>query len=64
MAAAHGKKRPSHPERFGAWRKERQSTACLCAVLCCAVLCCAVLCCAVLSDYGAWLFPRQVYCTH
>ncbi len=40
---AHGKKRPSHPERFGAYEKEGESTACL--------LCCVVLCCVVLPDY-------------
>ena len=48
---AHDKKRPSHPERFGAYEKEGESTACLCVVLCCVVLCCVVLCCVVLPDY-------------
>ncbi|MDB7635260.1 hypothetical protein PNF27_05320, partial [Lactococcus garvieae] len=42
------KKRSSGPERFGASKNRRKSTAC-CAVLCCAVLCCAVLCCLIIS---------------
>ncbi len=45
------KNAPRGPERFGASKNRRMSTAgavLCCAVLCCAVLCCAVLCCAVL----------------
>ncbi len=48
---AHGKKRPSHPERFGAYEKEGESTACL---LCCVVLCCVVLCCLIISHWGCF----------
>ncbi|WP_271328211.1 hypothetical protein, partial [Lactococcus muris] len=43
LALVQGKKRPSYPERFGAYEKEGESTACLCVVLCCVVLCCVVL---------------------
>ncbi len=54
------KNAPRGPERFGASKNRRMSTAG--AVLCCAVLCCAVLCCAVLTDYKSSALPRQVFC--
>ena len=54
------KNAPRGPERLGASKNRRMSTAG--AVLCCAVLCCAVLCCAVLTDYKSSALPRQVFC--
>ncbi len=59
------KNAPRGPERLGASKNRRMSTAgavLCCAVLCCAVLCCAVLCCAVLTDYKSSALPRQVFC--
>ncbi|MDG6185908.1 hypothetical protein NGA75_08550 [Lactococcus formosensis] len=53
------KNAPRGPERLGASKNRRMSTAG--AVLCCAVLCCAVLCCAVLTDYKSSALPRQVF---
>ena len=61
------KNAPRGPERLGASKNRRMSTAgavLCCAVLCCAVLCCAVLCCAVLTDYKSSALPRQVFCYH
>ncbi|MDG6124537.1 hypothetical protein [Lactococcus formosensis] len=58
------KNAPRGPERLGASKNRRMSTAgavLCCAVLCCAVLCCAVLCCAVLTDYKSSALPRQVF---
>ncbi|MDG6184941.1 hypothetical protein NGA75_03615 [Lactococcus formosensis] len=52
------KNAPRGPERLGASKNRRMSTA---LVLCCAVLCCAVLCCAVLTDYKSSALPRQVF---
>ena len=56
------KNAPRGPERLGASKNRRMSTAG--AVLCCAVLCCAVLCCAVLTDYKSSALPRQVFRYH
>ena len=51
------KNAPRGPERLGASKNRRMSTAG-------AVLCCAVLCCAVLTDYKSSALPRQVFCYH
>ncbi|MFK4933828.1 hypothetical protein [Lactococcus formosensis] len=48
------KNAPRGPERLGASKNRRMSTAG-------AMLCCAVLYCTVLTDYKSTALPRQIF---